>query len=145
LSLPPFPMCPALPDSQYYGGSASPRPDQSTTNPARHAHAGCAFHVGKAEDFPVFTSCSLTEGGTRLSACGTRQQLLLSPSPPAPPTESDSIPKRSGCPSLRQPSVRARPYPQGWRRLYVKTGDDTGSSRIPRRRCSPRIRHPAVL
>lgn len=37
------------------------------------------------------------------------------------------------------------PYPQGWRRLYVKTGDDTGSSRIPLRQCSPRSRHPAVL
>src|SRR5215207_8735280 len=33
-SLPPFPMCPALPDSQYYGGSASPHTDRWTTHPA---------------------------------------------------------------------------------------------------------------
>lgn len=55
MSLPPFPMCPALPDSQYYGDSASLQPDQSTTNSARHAHAGCVFHAGKVGDLPVFT------------------------------------------------------------------------------------------
>ena len=31
--LPPFPMCRALPGSEYYGGSAPFRPDRSTVNP----------------------------------------------------------------------------------------------------------------
>lgn len=61
----------------------------------------------------MFTCCSLTEGGTRLSACGTRQQLLRNHSPPAPPEESNSFPERSDCPSLRQPAVRARPISAG--------------------------------
>ncbi len=114
LSLPPFPMCPDLPDSQYYGGSASLRPDQSTTNPARHLHAGYVFHAGKAGDLPVFTCCSLAEGGTRLSACGTRRWLLRSHSPPAPPGESNSFPERSGCPVT---PTASRPRPPHIRRV----------------------------
>lgn len=61
----------------------------------------------------MFTCCSLTEGGTRLSACGTRRQLLRSPSPPAPLEEGDSFPGRSACPSLRQAAVHTRPISAG--------------------------------
>jgi len=62
-------MCPALPDSQYYGGSASPRTDRQTTHPAAEP---CWRHgaVGRPRGLPMFTCCSLTEGGIRLSACG---------------------------------------------------------------------------
>ena len=35
--LPPFPMCPAPPDSEYYGGYAPSRTDRSTVDPARAA------------------------------------------------------------------------------------------------------------
>jgi hypothetical protein len=39
--LPPFPMCPALPHSEYYGGSAPSRTDRSTVDPARAATPEC--------------------------------------------------------------------------------------------------------
>jgi hypothetical protein len=67
----------------------------------------------------VFTCCSLTEGGTRLSACGIRRRLLRSRSSPAPPEDSDSFPERSACPSLRQPAIRARPISAGFRGGYT--------------------------
>src|SRR5690606_18423220 len=57
LSLPPFPMCPALPDSQYYGGSASSRIGRWTTHPATPQHR---LHHGRdrSENLPVFTEPS---------------------------------------------------------------------------------------
>jgi len=61
-------MCPALPDSQYYGGSASSQTDRWTTHPAPDRADGTA--CGQARNLPMFTCCSLAEGGTRLSACG---------------------------------------------------------------------------
>lgn len=136
--------CAALPDSQCYGDSASSRIGRWTTHPATPQHR-LHHGRGRSENLPVFTRCSLTEGGTRLSACGTHRRLLRSHSPPAPPGESNSSPGRSVCPSLRQTAHAPAPDPQGWRRLYVKTGDDTGSSRIPLQHRSPRPRHPAVL
>ena len=39
---------------------------------------------GGPKGLPMFTRCPLTEGGTRLSACGTHQRLLRSHSPPTP-------------------------------------------------------------
>ena len=61
---------------------------------------------------------------------GTRQRLLRSHSPPCPGVVS----RTPGGPHPSQPSGRLTApasYPQGLRRLYIKTGDDTGTSRIP--------------
>ena len=61
--LPPFPMCPALPDSQYYGGSAPSRTNRSTVDPARKTTPE-AFGIGQGpERFP----CSLQPARRRTS------------------------------------------------------------------------------
>ena len=62
-------MCPALPDSEYYGGSAPSRPDRSTVDPTRTAppEAGRRVRTGTV---PVFTHNSLDEGGAQLCPCG---------------------------------------------------------------------------
>ena len=54
-SLPPFPMCPALPDPEYYGGSASLPVDQQTTCSTHPGHAGRAPGQADRTAFP----CSL--------------------------------------------------------------------------------------
>ena len=62
-------MCPALPDSQYYGGSAPSRTDRSTVDPARPPTPE-AWDRARTETVPVFTYNSLDEGGAQLCPCG---------------------------------------------------------------------------
>ncbi len=62
-------MCPALPDSKYYGGSAPSRTDRSTVDPAR-APTPEAWARARTGTVPVFTYTSLDEGGAQLCPCG---------------------------------------------------------------------------
>jgi len=62
-------MCPALPDSEYYGGSAPSRTDRSTVDPTRTAPPD-AERRARTETVPVFTHNSLDEGGAQLCPCG---------------------------------------------------------------------------
>ena len=57
--LPPFPMCRALPGSEYYGGSAPFRPDRSTVNPTP---APCWLHRKgvRTGTVPTFTDIRST-------------------------------------------------------------------------------------
>jgi hypothetical protein len=54
-SLPPFPMWPALPASEYHGGSAPSRPGQSTADSTRSVPGWLPRPPGRAETVPVFT------------------------------------------------------------------------------------------
>ena len=96
--LPPFPMCPALPDSQYYGGSAPSRTNRSTVDPARKTTPE-AFGIGQGpERFP----CSLTTRSTKeepnsVPAASPRLPRSTSPWPPGrtstcPPASSPTRP-----------------------------------------------------
>jgi hypothetical protein len=62
-------MCPALPDSEYYGDSAPSRTDRSTVDPARTAPPDAERRV-RTGTVPVFTHNSLDEGGAQLCPCG---------------------------------------------------------------------------
>jgi hypothetical protein len=62
-------MCRAFPDSDYYGGSAPPRPDRPTTGPAPMTVLA-ARSGGRTGMVPTFTCRSLVGGGTRLYPCG---------------------------------------------------------------------------
>src|SRR5699024_1300574 len=84
--------------------------------PSHPPRAGCTIGDGRSKDLPVFTCCSLTEGGTRLSACGTHRRLLRSHSPPTRMGHASPIPH--GPPthhSSRWPTAPA-PHPLGSRR-----------------------------
>jgi hypothetical protein len=59
-------MWPALPAPEYYGGSAPPWSPQQTTCLSRRGTGRPAKPGIAARTVPVFTSRSLTEGGTRL-------------------------------------------------------------------------------
>ena len=62
-------MYPALPDSEYYGGSAPLRTDRSTVDPARPPTPE-AWDRARTGTVPVFTYNSLDEGGAQLCPCG---------------------------------------------------------------------------
>ena len=116
LSLPPFPMCPALPDSQYYGGSASLGPDRSTTNPAPHPHAGRVSHAGKAGNLPVslaVRSPKEAPGYLPAAPAGDYSVVLRRPPHPGKVTRPPSgLTARHSDSQLAAPA----PYPPGWRR-----------------------------
>jgi hypothetical protein len=62
-------MRPALPASEYYGGSAPPRPDRSTTNPTRPTPQAAA-RAGQDRDGSRVHLLIVDGGGTRLCLCG---------------------------------------------------------------------------
>ena len=103
-----------------------------------HPHAKHARARTRGQDLPVFTCCPLPAGGTRLSACGPRQRLPRSTIDHQPHQEAVTPPlssPRTTYPhqGIRHTTVRARPSIGFHRRSYVKTGTNTGSSRIPLR------------
>ena len=69
---------------------------------------------GGPKGLPMFTRCPLTEGGTRLSACGTHQRLLRSHSPPTPPGSGNSHPGQAIRSLAQQAAHRARPISAGF-------------------------------
>jgi hypothetical protein len=66
--LPPFPMCRALPGSEYYGGSAPPQAGRPTASPARANTL--AAHGRAGRDGSRVHCDSLGEGGAQLYPCG---------------------------------------------------------------------------
>jgi hypothetical protein len=62
-------MCRALPDSDYYRGSAPSRTDRSTVDPTQTT-APDTRRQGRTGTVPVFTHNSLDEGGAQLCPCG---------------------------------------------------------------------------
>jgi hypothetical protein len=66
--LPPFPMCRALPGSEYYGGSAPSRAGRPTAGPAR-IRALAARDRADRDGSRVHCD-SLDEGGAQLYPCG---------------------------------------------------------------------------
>jgi len=66
--LPPFPMWPAFPASEYYGGSAPSRTDRSTVDPTRSPHWRCGTE--QTRNGSRVHCCSLSGGGAQLCPCG---------------------------------------------------------------------------
>jgi len=108
-------MCPALPDSEYYGGSAPPRTDRSTVDPARTPRRKRGTGQGP-ERFP----CSLTTRSTKeepnfVPAASPRLPRSTSPWPPGrtatcPPASSPSRPLAGmGAHRTRPISARLEP------------------------------------
>ena len=64
----PSPCARAFPGSEYYGGSAPPRPDRSTVDPARPSCWPPA--IGQDRDGSRVHCDSLDEGGAQLCPCG---------------------------------------------------------------------------
>jgi hypothetical protein len=79
------------------------------TQPPRRAGSTA---VWQALGLPMLTRCSLTEGCTRLFACGTRRRLLRSRSPPTPPGRGYSHPGQATR-SLAQQVAHRRPHIRG--------------------------------
>ncbi len=101
-------MCPALPDSDYYGGSAPPRTDRSTVDPPPRRHWLCR-PVGRTGMVPVFTVIrSMKEEPDFAPAASPRLPRSTSswPSPAHPEPVRSSLVMPTG-----QDEVRAAPDP----------------------------------
>jgi hypothetical protein len=113
--LPPFPMCPALPDSKYYGGSAPSRTDRSTVDPAQHPRRKRGAGQGP-ERFP----CSLTTRSTKEEPNSVPAALPRLPrsTSPWPPGRTSTCSPASSPPDQRRKWVRTAPgpYPPDWSR-----------------------------
>src|SRR5438105_2836653 len=79
-------MCWAFPNSEYYDGSAPPRTDRPTMNPAQPATLDTSRWAGPGDGSRVHC-CSLDEGGARLCpsslATSTPQTFLTASRSPA--------------------------------------------------------------
>ena len=111
IPLPPFPMCRALPGSEYYGGSAPSRADRRSTRPTQRPRR--MRGSGQDRDGSRVHCDSLDEGGARLGPCGiataTPQHFTVASRPVVEHQPRSSRPSRTGAHRSRPISTRFEP------------------------------------
>ena len=115
LPLPPFPMWPAFPASDYYGGSAPSRPHRSTANPAHPPQLAAREWAGPGWFPRSLLIRSTGEAPSFAPAASPRLRRRPSPRPPGPSTckPSEEFPTRR----RRRGTGRCAPHPAQIRQI----------------------------